>query len=821
MDELLPLMSVEARGALKKLRDNARFVEKGRQLKATRVDKAEKQYQRRCSSAADAWAGRAALLQIEIKKLEKGMSVLKFVRLDGDSIDKVQASEKQVAKMRTQCQFVRAYLKKLQKRNLAKETELRAAGAAASKRGVKEAALYRASEAAALDLVDRMDLTDELEDEDVEEAVPGAKRKFERAHDIADEVIELLGTTDTISTGRALREWVSEWMKHESFGLDMRGTWSPEHLLDDEDVLQHVRDFMLEKAAKAGADGLSVESFWKFCNTELLVKVSADAAFETILAKLLTTNEEGKYTISKTTAHNWMLRCGAEQNWFRPGYYTDMHQRPDVIEMRIEYLYYDRKLCERTPSWVQIPKHEYDTLRQGVGWIDVDKDPHHYLNDAGEEMVEIHADQFEETDGARWEGRTVSVKFCPEAQSAPAHPGEGVVARCENGHDLTCGICKCHCEVYRLGQDEAVYKAYSLPKGVWVICGVQSMRKKSDGPGEMVSGFVDEHRGWGLDLSVEELRRVNEFRAEKGRAPLECSPGLRFLTYGKNKDGYWTAADFEKQTIDVLDVLEVLEPTKQIVIEVDYSQGHAKMLVDALHVNKLNLKIGGNRQHKRVLRDSFMRVGCLAAREPDEVVPAGMLKLGDTQHFDFREGDTVYPGEAAKYAGEAFPLKEPKGTGQILWERGLWTENMKLVESKQVLSRCLDFVEEKTALETLLLDRGHLLIMSPKGHPELAGLGVEYCWGKSKRDYRQLNDCVPRHLHDNIVKSFACLDVARCRRFARRSREYKRAYARVHMLFGYDEDDALVGLKAVEKYVKHCSTHRCTADQDAAFLAAN
>ena len=60
-----------------------------------------------------------------------------------------------------------------------------------------------------------------------------------------------------------------------------------------------------------------------------------------------------------------------------------------------------------------------------------------------------------------------------------------------------------------------MFKAYSLPKGVWIFCGVGGMRKKSNGPGEMASGFQDEVRGFGLKLTGEELARVNAFRYER------------------------------------------------------------------------------------------------------------------------------------------------------------------------------------------------------------------------------------------------------------------------------------------------------------------
>ena len=45
---------------------------------------------------------------------------------------------------------------------------------------------------------------------------------------------------------------------------------------------------------------------------------------------------------------------------------------------------------------------------------------------------------------------------------------------------------------------------------------------------------------------------------------------------------------------------------------------------------------------------------------------------------------------------------------------------------------------------------GHVLRMGVKGHPEMAGKGIEYCWGKSKQKFRRdVNDRVQAHdCHD-------------------------------------------------------------------------
>jgi hypothetical protein len=143
-----------------------------------------------------------------------------------------------------------------------------------------------------------------------------------------------------------------------------------------------------------------------------------------------------------------------------------------------------------------------------------------------------------------------------------------------------------------------------------------------------------------------------------------------------------------------------------------------------------------------------------------------------------------------------------------------------------VIGKCKDFMEQPTALENVVQNRGHILLMSPKGHPELAGLGVEYCWGKWKYDFRSRNTYrnaekmnASEDLHRRVMESYnKSLDLFRIRRFARKTRTYHRAYAKLHGICGWDEDKKLEGYAAVEKFVKLSKTHRCALDQDFSFI---
>ena len=51
------------------------------------------------------------------------------------------------------------------------------------------------------------------------------------------------------------------------------------------------------------------------------------------------------------------------------------------------------------------------------------------------------------------------------------------------------GICKCHCQCIKIGQDEAVFRSNSTSSMEWVMDGKAKLRPKNDGDGEMISAF--------------------------------------------------------------------------------------------------------------------------------------------------------------------------------------------------------------------------------------------------------------------------------------------------------------------------------------------
>lgn len=137
------------------------------------------------------------------------------------------------------------------------------------------------------------------------------------------------------------------------------------------------------------------------------------------------------------------------------------------------------------------------------------------------------------------------------------------------------------------------------------------------------------------------------------------------------------------------------------------------------------------------------------------------------------------------------------------------------------LSNLPDFKAERTALQHVVESRGHILVLSPKCHPEVAGVGIEYSWGMSKMKFRrEINDENPKHLHANILASLCpdtILTLGRVRRFARRTRDFCRSYR--SLANNPEKGGACIdGKESIERMRKLCKAHRNIVDMEPGFI---
>ena len=58
--------------------------------------------------------------------------------------------------------------------------------------------------------------------------------------------------------------------------------------------------------------------------------------------------------VSSTTVHSWMVKLGCTYDRAGQSYYTDGHERKDVVEYRKEYVRAKRRHALRQPCWKRV-----------------------------------------------------------------------------------------------------------------------------------------------------------------------------------------------------------------------------------------------------------------------------------------------------------------------------------------------------------------------------------------------------------------------------------------------------------------------------------
>ena len=429
-------------------------------------------------------------------------------------------------------------------------------------------------------------------------------------HDLA----EIAGKTVWVS-GITVQRWYASYLEHDCrFSLDGRGHWERQWILNEEDLL-----LKFEHKAKAlvkAEEPKFVDAMYDYVNNELL------------------SNEEvylGKHgltlPVSRSTVHAWIHKLddtGHEEAGKH--FYTDNHEKATTVKYRQEYVERQEALEMRKPAWMQMPLGVYQDMRGKLPQL---AEGHRYKTAEGEDWVELHVDACGAFDKLRLAcvlGGNFSVRWA-RSTTPPAADH-----KCKYYHAP--GKCKCHLPLYHAGQDESVFKAYQRGKKSWKIKGFRAQRKKSDGPGEMVSAFQDEIRGFGFPMTADELDLVNAFRATQAppREPLTESPGIRYLKYGsgEKKEGWWDWDKFKVQVTDFLDCFDVLYPEMQLQMEIDWSSGHAKFPDGALNANPMAVGFGG-KQPK--LRATLLTEGCVNADTHQYLVDENTVQVPDAAIF--------------------------------------------------------------------------------------------------------------------------------------------------------------------------------------------
>ena len=128
----------------------------------------------------------------------------------------------------------------------------------------------------------------------------------------------------------------------------------------------------------------------------------------------------------------------------------------------------------------------------------------------------------------------------------------------------------------------------------------------------MISALQSREFGFGLPITEEQMRRVNEARvgqhykdvdaAKKYKGTTEkqnllTDPFVVEFEYGASNEGYWNYERMVLQLEDCVDVVKVLWPQYDCLFLFDHSCGHDKQRIDGLNAENM-LKGYGGKQSK-------------------------------------------------------------------------------------------------------------------------------------------------------------------------------------------------------------------------------
>ena len=152
-------------------------------------------------------------------------------------------------------------------------------------------------------------------------------------------------------------------------------------------------------------------------------------------------------------------------------------------------------------------------------------------------------------------------------------------------------------------------------------------------------------------------------------------------------------------------------------------------------------------------------------------------------------------------------VEEPEEPGRRVPGGGFITDPTSMVDVARNLP---DFFNAQSMIDKVVQDHGHVCLLSSKFHAEGAGQGVEYDFGRAKWYYKKFNRLSRLSLSEVSMASFGkkVITLGHCRKFARRCRDYHRAY-RAGASGGSD----------VDNLVKCVKTHRSALDTDYVFVS--
>jgi hypothetical protein len=212
---------------------------------------------------------------------------------------------------------------------------------------------------------------------------------------------------------------------------------------------------------------------------------------------------------------------------------------------------------------------------------------------------------------------------------------------------------------------------------------------------------------------------------------------------------------------------------------VDHSQGHAAYAEDALVVSRMNVKPGGKqaRMHSTWFirdREKFIQDMVFSSSHPEHPNKPKGIKAVLTEHDIFRAN---LRGKCQKCESDA-------------------TECC----NKRILELQPDFQQQKSLVQEVIEEAGHLCIFLPKFHCELNF--IEFFWGQVKKYLCDNCDYTFKTLKENVPKALASVRLSTIRCWEHRMHQWMEAYR-----LGLETKDAQLEVRKFSsaKY----KSHRC------------
>ena len=406
----------------------------------------------------------------------------------------------------------------------------------------------------------------------------------------------------------------------------------------------------IEKYATENLATLSAENLLSYCFETALPVVLEQRRKEKNVGEEFTLQQFLKENQLKvlclTTICKWLEYLGFKYGPRKKCFYVDNHDSPANVAYRSEFIERYFRYERRCFRWIQLSEEKVIEIekkssgKQKKGKMNEEESTSCHLRGMGYKyeiicektgktltMYKFHVDDdphFEHMVSSTPFGGHLSVRFPKDDERKLLKP------------------------IIIVGQDECIFKQNSFTKNAWIAPdGTRVLVPKDEGAGLMISSFVCREFGYAMEISKEDLEKVNAKRQNEKYADedaamtvngkttkdsLTKSPFEQSFEYGAALEGYWTYDKMVLQMEDCIDCLKVLHPEFEIVFLFDHSCGHDRQREDGLNANNVSKYYGGK---QAVMHDSEIKDNSYLG----PFSGPNSLKVGDIQQMVYGPND--------------------------------------------------------------------------------------------------------------------------------------------------------------------------------------